>query len=134
MAANKPRGRGRENRVDRAILALLEHTTADKAAAAIGVSYVTLWRWMQQDEFQVRLRSARRQAFSQSVARLQQASSAAVGTLLRVMTDQAAPAASRVRAADSVLDHAARAIELEDIEVRLSGLERDADKSREESN
>ena len=63
-----------------------------------------------------------------------QASSAAVGTLLRVMTDQAAPAASRVRAADSVLDHAARAIELEDIEVRLSGLERDADKSREESN
>jgi hypothetical protein len=134
MAANKPRGRGRENRVDRAILALLEHTTADKAAAAIGVSYVTLWRWMQQDEFQVRLRSARRQAFSQSVARLQQASSAAVGTLLRVMTDQAAPAASRVRAADSVLDHAARAIELEDIEVRLSGLERDAEKSREESN
>src|ERR1019366_5937516 len=127
MAANKPRGRGRENRVDRAILALLEHTTADKAAAAIGVSYVTLWRWMQQDEFQVRLRSARRQAFSQSVARLQQASSAAVGTLLRVMTDQAAPAASRVRAADSVLDHAARAIELEDIEVRLSGLERDAE-------
>ena len=134
MTANKPRGRGRENRVDRAILALLEHTTADKAAAAIGVSYVTLWRWMQQDEFQVRLRSARRQAFSQSVARLQQASSAAVGTLLRVMTDQAAPAASRVRAADSVLDHAARAIELEDIEVRLSGLERDAEKSREESN
>ena len=134
MAANKPRGRGRENRVDRAILALLEHTTADKAAAAIGVSYVTLWRWMQQDEFQVRLRSARRQAFSQSVARLQQASSAAVGTLLRVMTDQAAPAASRVRAADSVLDHAARAIELEDIEVRLSGLERDAEKSREGSN
>jgi hypothetical protein len=49
------------------------------------------------------------------------------------MTDQAAPAASRVRAADSVLDHAAKAIELEDIEARLSELERAAEKSKEET-
>jgi hypothetical protein len=49
------------------------------------------------------------------------------------MTDQGAPAASRVRAADSVLDHAARAIELEDTEVRLSDLERAAEKSRGET-
>ena len=133
MGANKPRGRGRENRVDRAILALLEHTSVEKAAAAIGVSYVTVRRWMQQGEFQERLRKARRQAYSQCIGRLQQASSAAVGTLLRVMTDQTAPAASRVRAADSVLDHAAKAIEIEDIEARLSELERAAEKSTEES-
>jgi len=67
------------------------------------------------------------------VARLQQASSAAVTTLLKIMVDQAAPAASRVRAADSVLEHAAKAIELEDIEVRLSDLERAAEKSQEET-
>ncbi|MBZ5618476.1 MAG: hypothetical protein LAQ69_07100 [Acidobacteriia bacterium] len=112
-------------------MALMEHTTIDKAAAACGVSYVTLWRWTQQEEFQRRLHLARRQAFSQAVARLQQASSAAVGTLLRVMTDQAAPAASRVRAADSVLDHAAKAIELEDLDIRLSELERAADQSKD---
>ena len=34
-----------------------------------------------------------------------------------------APASTRVRAADSVLDHAAKAIELEDIEARVSELE-----------
>jgi len=129
MGTNKPRGRGRESRVDRAILALLEHTTVEKAAAAIGISDVTLWRWMQKEEFQARLRLARRQAYAQCISRLQQASSAAVGALLRVMTDQGAPAASRVRAAETVLDHAARGIELEDIEVRLSDLERDAEKS-----
>ena len=67
------------------------------------------------------------------MARLQQASSAAVTTLLKIMVDQAAPAASRVRAADSVLEHAAKAIELEDIEVRLSDLERAAEKSQEET-
>ena len=39
------------------------------------------------------------------------------------MVDKDAPAASRVRAAHSVLDLAAKALELEDIEVRLHRLE-----------
>jgi hypothetical protein len=58
---------------------------------------------------------------------LQQASGAAVSTLLKVMLDANAPASTRVRAADSVLDHAAKAIEIEDIEARLSELERAAE-------
>jgi hypothetical protein len=132
MGPNKPRGR-RENRFDRAILALLEHTSIEKAAAASGVSNVTLWRWLKQDKFRARLRLARQEAYSQCVGRLQQASSAAVATLLRVMTDQASPAASRVRAADSVLGHAADAIELDDLSGRLSKLERAAEKLTNES-
>jgi hypothetical protein len=40
------------------------------------------------------------------------------------MVDANAPASTRVRAADSVLDHAAKAIEIEDIEVRVTELER----------
>ena len=62
-------------------------------------------------------------AFQQSVARLQQASTAAVSTLLKVMVDPATPPATKVRAADSVLSHAAKAIEIEDIEVRVAALE-----------
>ena len=118
-----------EHRVSRAIVALLENPSVEKAAAAIGVSPVTMWRWLQRTDFQARLRLARRRAYSQCVGRLQQASSAAVGTLLRVMTDQAVPAGSRVRAADSVLDHAARAIEIDDLDARISDLERAAEKS-----
>ena len=72
-------------------------------------------------------REARRAAFGQSVARLQQASTAAVSTLLKIMVDPAAPAASRVRAADCVLDRAIKGIEVEDIEVRLLELERTAE-------
>lgn len=132
MGPNKPR-RGREGRMERAIRALLEQPNIEKAAAATGISYTTLWRWMQQEDFQARLRYARRQAHSQSTARLQQASSAAVGTLLRMMTDQTAPAASRVRAADSVLNHAAKAIELDDIEVRMSDLEKAVKEAKEEA-
>lgn len=36
------------------------------------------------------------------------------------MLDPATPPSTRVRAADSVLDHSAKAIELEDIEMRLA--------------
>ena len=38
-----------------------------------------------------------------------------------------APASTRVRAADSVLDHAKHAIELEDVEARVTGLEQAAE-------
>jgi hypothetical protein len=108
------------------IVALLEHSTQEKAAAALNISTVTLWRSMQKPEFAEAHRKARREAFSQAVARLQQASNAAVATLLRVMTDREAPAASRVRAADVVLQSALRGMEIEDIEARVSALERAA--------
>jgi hypothetical protein len=39
------------------------------------------------------------------------------------MVDTSAPHSTRVRAADSVLNHSAKAIEIEDIEARLSELE-----------
>ena len=117
------KGGVRGRKADQMIVALLEHSSLEKAAAALGVTDVTLWRWLQKPEFQEAYRQARREAFSRSVARLQQAAGAAVSTLLKVMVDKDAPAASRVRAAHSVLDLAAKALELEDIEVRLQRLE-----------
>jgi transposase-like protein len=109
-----------------AIAALLSQRNIEEAARSIDVVPNTLLRWMKLPEFQEAYREARRAAFGQSIARLQQASSAAVATLLKVMVDANAPAASRVRAADCVLDHASKAIEIEDIEVRVSELEQAA--------
>ncbi|MFZ1009235.1 MAG: hypothetical protein WAN65_20500 [Candidatus Sulfotelmatobacter sp.] len=69
-------------------------------------------------------REARREVFSQTVARLQQASgAAAVSTLLKIMVDPKAPASTRVRAADSILNHTKHAIEIEDIQARVEHLE-----------
>src|SRR6266705_541012 len=84
-------------------------------------------------EFKEEYRNARCEASSQSLARLQQASGAAVSALLKVMIDKTTPAASRVRAADRVLDHASRATALEDIEARITELERAANPSGEGS-
>ena len=64
------------------------------------------------------------------MARLQQVSSAAVLTLLSVMVDSSSPASTRVRVADSVLSHAAEAIEIEHIEARVSELERVAQENK----
>ncbi len=108
---------------ERLILALLQQPSLEKAAASIGISTVTAWRISKTPEFKKEYRQARREAFSQSVARLQHATGAAVSTLLKVMVDADAPPPSRVRAADCVLDHATKAIELEDIESRVTELE-----------
>jgi hypothetical protein len=107
-----------------AIAALLTQRNVEEAARAAGIGTRTLLRWLKLPEFQAAYREARRAAFGQSIARLQQASGAAVATLLKIMVDSNAPASTRVRAADSVLDHGAKAIEIEDIEARVSELER----------
>src|SRR6266849_5924152 len=108
---------------EEAIAALLSHRSIDDAAQAIHIAPRTLLRWLQLTEFNAAYRKARRAAVSQSVARLQQATGAAVSTLLKVMVDPSTPASTRVRAADSVPDHSAKAIEIEDIEVRVAALE-----------
>jgi transposase-like protein len=115
---------------EEAIAALLTQRNIDEAAKAVGIAPNTLLSWMKQLEFDTAYREARRLAFRQSVARLQQASGAAVSTLLKIMVDATAPHSTRVRAADSVLDHAAKAIEIEDIEARVSELERTAGLSK----
>ena len=114
---------------EEAILALMTQRTVDEAARVAGIGARTLWRWLKQPEFDDAYREARRSTFSQSTARLQQASSAAVSTLLKIMVYPSAPAASRVRAADCVLEHGTRAIEIEDVQARLSELERIASES-----
>jgi len=65
---------------EEAIAALLTQRNLDEAAKAAGIGPRTLLRWMKEPEFDKQYRAARRLAFSQSTARLQQASSAAVTT------------------------------------------------------
>src|SRR6202051_1122882 len=109
---------------EEAVAALLTQRNLEEAAKTVALAPHTLLKWMKEPEFDAAYRAARRSAFGQSISRLQQASSAAVSTLLKVMVDASTPASTKVRAADSVLNHSAKAIELEDIEVRLAELER----------
>jgi len=103
---------------EQAIVALLTQRNIEEAARVAGIGTKTLMRWLKIPEFQEAYRKARRDAYSQGIARLQQAASAAASVLLRIRADPKEPAASRVRAADRVLEHAANAFALEDLQVR----------------
>jgi hypothetical protein len=116
---------------EEAIAALLTQRNIDEAAKAVGVATNTLLKWMKLPEFQTAYREARRAAFGQAVARLQQGTSAAATTLLKTMIDPATPASVRVRAAEAIFNHAAKAIEIEDIEARMSELERAAEVAKQ---
>ena len=112
-----------DRKQEEAIAALLTQRNIEEAARVTGIGSTTLVRWLQMPEFQAAYREARRAAFSQSIARLQQASSAAVSILVKIMVDPDAPTSSRVRAADVVLERASKAIELEDLDQRIAELE-----------
>ena len=112
---------------EEAIAALLTQRNIEEAAKAVGIASNTLLKWMKLPEFQTAYREARRAAFGQAVARLQQGTAAAATTLLKTMIDPATPASVRVRAAEAIFNHAAKAIEIEDIEARVSELERVAE-------
>ena len=117
-------------KMEAAVIALLSHWNHEEAARAAGIGTATLLRWQKEPEFREAYRAARRAVHGQSIARLQQASSAAVSTLLKVMVDPKTPPSTKVRAADSVLNHSAKSIEIEDIEVRVAELERAAESSK----
>ena len=113
----------RRQKMERIAQAMFEHGSVQKAAAALGMSKVTVWRWTQNPEFQQACSEVRREALSRSSGRLLHGSGAAAATLLKLMLDPSAPAAVRVRAAEGVLEHAEKTFELEEVDVRLKRVE-----------
>ena len=113
-----------------AIAALLTQRNVEEAARAAGIGTQTLLRWLKVPEFVKEYRKARREAVHQSVARMQQATGAAATIVLKLMTDPNVPAAVKLRAAECVFDRAFKGVELEDIEARVSELERATEASK----
>jgi hypothetical protein len=120
-------------KMDVAIAALLAQPTVAEAARVVGIGPQTLSRWMKVPEFDTAYRAAQRAVLGRAIARLQQASGAAVTALLKVMFDADAPKAARLAAAEVVLRHAKAANEIGDIQSRLSALARDTEASHGET-
>lgn len=103
-------------------MALLQQPTLEKAAAAIGISTTTAWRISKTPEFEEEFERARRNTYDKTISRLQYGAAKAVDTILEVMQDPRATHGCKVRAADRMLHHAAKAKEL-DVAARLDRLE-----------
>ena len=117
--------------MEAAVAALMTRSSVEDAARSVGVEPKTLRRWMREPEFKAAYLLARREAVGQGTARFQSSFGAAVTTLLKVMVDPNTPALTKIRAADSVVAHAMKGIELEDVETRLLALEQAAERSRQ---
>ncbi|MGA2988757.1 MAG: hypothetical protein ABSF64_39065 [Bryobacteraceae bacterium] len=116
----------RQSRRQRAIVALLEQATVERAAQAADVHASTLWRWMKEPTFQRELRQAQQQVFSQAMRRLQQGAQPAVLVLLRVLANAETSESGKIRAARCVLDQGRKhreLEELEDLQERVAAME-----------
>jgi hypothetical protein len=122
-ASSPPAGHGAKfnRKKEEAIAQLLTQRSVDEAARVTGVRTQTLYRWIKDPQFEAAYQAAKRAAFGQASARLQQASGAAVSTIMQVLRDPFTPASIRVRAAALALSYGKAAIE-EDIVARLSEL------------
>ncbi len=114
------------HKMEQAVAALLTQPNLDAAARSVGIASTTLLRWQKQPEFQTAYREARRASYTQAIARLQQAAPIAVATMLKLMVDPSTPASVRVRSSECIVNHASKAIEIEDVEARVAELERTA--------
>ena len=108
---------------ERAIIALLSHSTTRTAAKSVGVDEATLWRWLQDKDFHAAYMTARRETVKHAIARLQQISSEAVNTLREIVKDKKQPAPARVSAAKAILEFSIKSVELEDMADRVAEIE-----------
>ena len=106
-----------------AIAALLREPTISAAAKSIAVGESTLWRWLQRSDFKEDYRRARHEVVGHAVAQLQSATSEAVNTIFKIMTDSKVRANIRLGAAKSIMELALKSIETEEFEMRFTELE-----------
>ncbi|MDQ3253570.1 MAG: LacI family DNA-binding transcriptional regulator [Acidobacteriota bacterium] len=111
-------------KAERVLTALLHHGAVRAAAKEAGVSEATVFRYLQDPEFQSRYRDARRQLVETAIAQLQSDCTIAVRVLREVAEDREAPASSRVAAARTIIEQSVSAIELLDLQDRVEMLEK----------
>lgn len=108
----------------RAVLALLVQPDVASAASAANVAVRSLYRWLRDDpDFQREYARLRREATRQAIAAIQQTAGGAARVLAEIAADKDAPPSARVAAASKILDLAIKAVELEDLDQRLTALE-----------
>lgn len=109
----------------RAIAALLSERDVRSAALAANISERTLHRWLDDHTgFRQALSQAEGKAVDRAARKLLHYTDHAVSTMVSIMADQGNPAAVRLRAAIAVTDGMTKLRELNDLENRVSELEK----------
>ncbi len=108
-----------------ALSALLSTPSVTAAAEQSGMSETTLYRWLRDETFRQAYQEARHQLVSHGMGQLQKAFTEAVRSLREIVCDAAASPNARVSAARVTIENSLKALELEELESRISALETD---------
>jgi len=123
MAALADRKNDLTPKQEKAIQALLAHPTMEEAAQSAGVGRATIFRWLQQKEFQTAYTKARRESVKHAIARLQNRTGEAVEVLAEIMNDSQLNPFARVAAAKTIIEHSIKSVEVEEMAERIAELE-----------
>lgn len=104
-----------------ALIVLASCSSYIEAAKQLEVSPPTIYKWLADPEFSAKLDAIRSQVVNDALSKLKSHATKAVDTLALLMDDES----SQVRrgAANDILNHVGRFMELKEIEVRLKALE-----------
>ena len=100
------------------------------AARIAGIDPSTLKRWLRLPEFQAEYLQVRREAVSQTNARIQHHSGAVFSVALRLVAETTTPASVRANLCLGLLDRANKSLENDDILVRIAALERGQEEAK----
>lgn len=103
--------------------ALLSQRSIRRAAGKLGCTQKTISDRLKKPEFRELYNAAKSEQLEAVCATLTSALCGAVSTLCDVMSDGKAPQSVRVSAADALLRHGLRYVEIGEIEKRLTALE-----------
>ena len=104
------------------VAALIANGTQREAAAALGISERTLFDRMQDGEFKALYKSTKADILRSAVFNMQSKLNEAVNVVAEVMNDKAAPASTRLQAAQIVIKNAgAMAERLSESEKAVTG-------------
>jgi hypothetical protein len=115
-----------QRKAEQAIAALLTEPNHEAAAKSAGVSPATLQRWLRNPKFKAMFRAARRAVLEGAIGLLQNAAVASVEALTRNLT--CGKPASEIRAAEVILTHAAKGLEMFDLAERVEELKETVDR------
>jgi hypothetical protein len=107
-----------------ALTALVQQPTLTLAAAQVGVSDKTLYRWLHHDSlFKAEYLKIRKEIICNAVFQLQKATDTAVSVAISLMSDPETPASTRLAGARVILELSLEALRAEALEEKVQQLE-----------
>lgn len=111
-----------------ALSVLATTTNYSEAARIIGCGHQQIYEWLKDQEFKEALDKLRSKLVEDAISKMKAHTTKAVDTLALLMDDESAQI--RRGAANDILTHVGRFMELKEIEVRLNELERRISKNQ----